>query len=91
VRHVYSKYGLKESLAKHQQEDEKRVADDMHAFIRQVFSGVHIFSCMDAIEFNLAVRSLATFLKANKNIGLIIIDGIHFIENQDFVSGLERK
>lgn len=53
----------------------------MHAFIKQVFSSLHIFSCMDAIEFNLAVRSLSTFLKANKNIGLIIVDGIHFIEN----------
>jgi len=46
---------------------------------------------MDAVEFNLAVRSLSGFLKANKNIGLIVIDGIHFIENQDFLSGLERK
>jgi len=46
---------------------------------------------MDAVEFNLAVRSLSSFLKANKNIGLIVIDGIHFIENQDFLSGLERK
>jgi len=36
---------------------------------------------MDAVEFNLAVRSLSSFLKANKNVGLIVIDGIHFIEN----------
>jgi hypothetical protein len=27
------------------------------------------------------VRSLSSFLKHHKNIGLIIIDGIHFIEN----------
>lgn len=46
---------------------------------------------MDAVEFNLAVRSLSTFLKNNKNIGMIVVDGIHFIENQDFLSGLERK
>jgi len=81
VRFIYDKYGLKESLTKAQQEDEKRVADDKHAFIKQVFSSLHIFSCMDAVEFNLAVRSLSSFLKHHKNIGLIIVDGIHFIEN----------
>lgn len=46
---------------------------------------------MDAVEFNLATRSLSSFLKQNKNIGLIIVDGIHFIENQDFLTAIERK
>lgn len=68
-------------MAKHHQEDEKKVADDKHSFIRQVFSSLHVFPCMDAVEFNLATRSLSSFLKQNKNIGLIIVDGIHFIEN----------
>lgn len=39
---------------------------------------------MDATEFNLAVRSLPDFLRKNKSVGLLVIDGIHFIENQDF-------
>jgi hypothetical protein len=39
---------------------------------------------MDAVEFNLTVRSLADFLKKQKNIGLIVVDGLHFIDNLDF-------
>jgi hypothetical protein len=31
---------------------------------------------MDVMEFNLAVRSLGTFLKQNKGVGLVVIDGI---------------
>jgi hypothetical protein len=36
---------------------------------------------MDATEFNLAVRSLSLFLKNKKGVGLVVIDGIHFVEN----------
>lgn len=46
---------------------------------------------MDAIEFNLAVRSLPDFLRRNKSVGLLVIDGIHFIENQDFQAQFEKK
>ena len=46
---------------------------------------------MDAVEFNLAARSLASFFKTHKNIGLLVIDGIHFIENQDFLTRYEKK
>ena len=50
-----------------------------------------VFPCMDAVEFNLAARSLASFFRKNKNIGLVVIDGIHFIENQDFLNKFEKK
>ena len=46
---------------------------------------------MDAVEFNLAARSLASFFRKNKNIGLVVIDGIHFIENQDFLTKFEKR
>lgn len=38
------------------------------------------------MEFNLAVRSLASFLKAHKNIGLVVVDGTHLIENVEIYS-----
>lgn len=50
--------------------------DDKHAFIRTILSNLYIFHCMDAIEFNMTVRSLANFLKVHKNIGLVILDGL---------------
>lgn len=46
---------------------------------------------MDAIEFNLTVRSLNKFLRRNKSVGLIVIDGIHFIENPEILSQFEKK
>ena len=39
-----------------------------------------------AVEFNLTVRSLAQFMKTHKNIGLVIIDGLHLIENVEMYS-----
>lgn len=38
----------------------------------------------DATEFNLAVRSLPTFLKVHKNVGLVVVDGLHYIENIEY-------
>lgn len=32
-------------------------------FERKIMTNLFIFSCMDAYDFNLAVRSLASFLK----------------------------
>ena len=54
-------------------------------------SSLFVFPCMDAVEFNLAARSLASFFRKNKNIGLVVIDGIHFIENQDFLNKFEKR
>jgi hypothetical protein len=45
-----------------------------------------VFKVFSAVEFNLAVRSLASFLKAHKNIGLIVVDGTHLIENVEIYS-----
>jgi hypothetical protein len=64
--------------------DEKKITDDKHEFIKQVLSNLYVFNCMDVVEFNLTVRSLANFLKGHKNIGLVIIDGLHFIDHLDF-------
>lgn len=70
---------------------QKATSDDKHAFIRTVLGNLYIFNCMDAAEFNLTVRSLANFLKTHKSIGMVIIDGLHFIENIEYLSQQERR
>lgn len=51
-----------------------------------MLQNLFIFHVYSAVEFNLTVRSLANFLKTHKNIGLIVIDGTHLIENVDIYS-----
>ena len=46
---------------------------------------------MDAAEFNLTIRSLANFFKSHKSIGMVILDGLHFIENLEFLNQQEKK
>ena len=46
---------------------------------------------MDAIEFNMAARSLSYFMRRNKSIGLLVIDGIHFIESAEILANFEKK
>jgi hypothetical protein len=46
---------------------------------------------MDAVEFNLTVRSLSDFLKLQKNVGLVVMDGFHFIDNLDYQSQHEKR
>lgn len=46
---------------------------------------------MDAIEFNIAVRGLNSFLRRNKSVGLVVVDGIHFIENQEILAQSEKR
>ncbi len=46
---------------------------------------------MDAAEFNLTIRSLATFFKSHKSIGMVILDGLHFIENLEYINMVERR
>lgn len=52
---------------------------------------LHIYQCMDVMEFNMAVRSLGTFLKNNKGVGLVVVDGLHFVEHSDYVNQHEKK
>jgi hypothetical protein len=89
VRNIYDKYNLWKTLGKNP--SERQVTNDKHNFIKTVLSNFHVFTCMDAIEFNLAVRSLATFFRKNKNVGLLVIDGLHFIESNDFMSNFEKR
>lgn len=49
-------------------------------------SNLYIFQVFSAVEFNLTVRSLASFLKTHKNIGLVVVDGTHLIENVEMYS-----
>ena len=46
---------------------------------------------MDAIEFNLAARSLCSFMRRNKSIGLLVIDGIHNIESAEILANFEKR
>jgi hypothetical protein len=59
-------------------------------FIKTVLQNLYIFNVVSAIEFNLTVRSLANFLKTHKNIGLIIIDGLHLIESVEIYSSKDK-
>ena len=61
----------------------KQIKANQLAFVRTVLSNLFVIPCMDAIEFNLTVRSLNQFFRCNKSIGLVVIDGLHFIENYD--------
>ena len=56
-----------------------------------MLQNLFVIPCMDAIEFNSAARSLNTFLRQNKSVGLVVIDGIHFIENQEQVAQFEKR
>ena len=69
---------------------QKAINDDKHSFIRTVLSNFYIFNCMDAAEFNLTIRSLANFFKSHKSIGMVILDGLHFIENLEFLNHQEK-
>lgn len=79
MRHIYDKYNLSASLGP--DPTEKQVTNDKTNFIKQVLQNLYVFPVYDAAEFNLAVRSLGSFFKKHKSIGLVCIDGIHFIEN----------
>ena len=81
VKQVYSKYELHKCIG--DTPTERQILDDKHAFIKQVLSNLFVFKCMDANEFNLAVRSLASFFKTHKGVGLLVIDGMHFMESTD--------
>lgn len=67
------------------------MTNDKHAFIKAVLQNFYIFNCMDAAEFNLTIRSLATFFKSHKSIGMVILDGLHFIENLEYINMVERR
>eukprot|EP00347_Sterkiella_histriomuscorum_P009559 403340741 len=70
--------------------NDKQIANKFE-FVKQVMQNLYIFSCFDAVEFNLTVRSLASFLKKQKNIGLIVVDGIHFIESVEYYSTRDKS
>ena len=74
-----------------EEEKAKATTDDKHSFIRAVLSNIYIFNCMDAAEFNLTIRSLANFFKSHKSIGLVVLDGLHFIENIEQINQYEKK
>ena len=89
VKQVYQRYELWK--VRGAQASEKDITNDKHAFIRQVMSQLFVFKCVDVNEFNLTVRSLSAFFKQHKGIGLVVIDGMHFMENTDFMSHYEKK
>ena len=89
VRHVYDKHALHEVLGP--RATEEQIKANKHNFVRIVMESLFVFRCMDAVEFNLTARSLTSFLRRNKSVGLVVIDGIHFIENQDILNQFEKK
>jgi hypothetical protein len=63
----------------------KAISDDKHGFIRSVLGNLYVFNCMDSTEFNMTIRSLANFFKTHKSIGMVAIDGLHFIEDMTYL------
>jgi hypothetical protein len=96
IRDYYEKNNLIEGSTpeggfENETEKQKAITDDKHAFIRHCLSSFYIFNCMDAAEFNLTIRSLANFFKSHKSIGMVVLDGLHFIENLEYINQIERK
>ena len=89
VRHVYEKHQLHTILGP--RATEKQINENKTNFIKMVLSNLFVFPCMDAIEFNLVARSLCQFLRKNKSVGLLVIDGIHFIESAEILAAFEKK
>ena len=50
-----------------------------------------VMTCLDAAEFNLTVRSLQVVVRRHKNIGLVVIDGLQYLEWQDNSFGDKRQ
>lgn len=79
VRSAYDKYHLEEVFGP--DPHPSTIQKNKHFFIKTVLASLHVFTCMDAAEFNMSVRSLSSFLRKNKSVGLLAIDGLHFVEN----------
>lgn len=79
VRHVYDKHQLHEVLGP--QATAQQIKENKYNFVRMVLQNLFVFPCMDAIEFNSVARGLSSFLRGHKSVGLLVIDGMHFIEN----------
>ena len=79
VRHVYDKHHLYEVLGP--KATAQQIKENKYNFVRLVLQNLFVFPCMDAIEFNSVARSLSSFLRSHKSVGLLLIDGLHFIEN----------
>lgn len=87
VRNFYDYKNLYETVEIVPGQDRSKAEyEDKHLFIKSTLQNLYIFNVFSAIEFNLCVRSLANFLKNHKNIGLIVIDGLHLIENVEIYS-----
>ena len=89
VKQAYNRHELWKCLGGNPTEKQK--TNDKHRFIKQVMQSLTVFKCMDGNEFNLAVRSLAVWFKRHKGVGLVVLDGMQFVENADFLSQYERK
>ena len=87
VKQAYNRYELWKCLGSDFTEKDKTT--DKHRFIKQVMSSLYVYRCMDGNEFNLVVRALGSFLKRNRGIGLVIIDGMQFVEATE--SGYDRN
>ena len=79
VKNVYESLDLKQVLGN--RATESQINKNQLNFVQTVLKNLFIVPCQDAVEFNLTVRSLNKFFRSNKSIGLIVIDGIHFIES----------
>ena len=89
VKNVYDRYRLHEVLGP--RASDAKVKENKMNFVRMVLANLFVFPCMDAIEFNLVARSLGSFLRHKKSVGLLVIDGIHFIENSEILAAFEKR
>lgn len=69
----------------------KAIDNDKSEFIKTVLKNLYIYECRDTVQFNLAVRSLPSFFRTNKNVGMVVVDGLQYIEVSEYLYAQEKK
>lgn len=64
---------------------ESEAIDDKSLFIKTCFQNLFVFQVMDAFEFVVVSRALPKLMKENRDIVLLVIDGLHQFEMNDIM------
>lgn len=78
---VKEKGGLPGDDGEIKEPTEDDILNDKSEFINKCLENFYIFSVMDAEEFTTVSRSLPIFFKNNREIAMVVIDGMHYFEN----------
>ena len=61
---------------------EKFLTNDLSNFIKTYTSRLYLFRVYSALEFGAVTKALPSFVKKNRAIKLILIDGLHYLEQR---------